>query len=365
MKLQEEANFVKPEPEETFKDPKTGKSISRKQAFVAAGSALFAGAALSDLSQSSDITEIFLDSDGDGIADTVLTDNDNDGVFDTSTAMPGDEATTEENPTQQAWDANTAPMAGTGTVNDNMSFNEAFGAAREELGAGGVFAWHGEYYNTFYSEELNENNQPTVAYETTDHHGLQEIEYDAGTPDAGDLPGHDMPAADIGLEPHVLAADFDMDGNIDAMFVDLNQDGSADIMYTDINQDGQIADDEFIVIHDPETLTVPESSADGSIMSLDTDGDGIDDLLIADVDHDQVADIMGIDQNMDQNIEESEITILNPEAMEDVQFGPESIEYSGEISNDMPDDVSDNELESMDDDLSSLEDNFDEIGEWS
>jgi len=38
-------------------------------------------------------------------------------------------------------------------VNDNMAFDEAFAAARNEAGQGGVFMWKGELYNTYYTEE--------------------------------------------------------------------------------------------------------------------------------------------------------------------------------------------------------------------
>lgn len=40
-------------------------------------------------------------------------------------------------------------------VNDNMSFNEAFAAARSEVGAGGCFVWHGNVYGTYYANEWN------------------------------------------------------------------------------------------------------------------------------------------------------------------------------------------------------------------
>lgn len=40
-------------------------------------------------------------------------------------------------------------------VNDNMSFKEAFDAAREQVGAGGVFRWHGGIYSTYTEEEWN------------------------------------------------------------------------------------------------------------------------------------------------------------------------------------------------------------------
>lgn len=43
-----------------------------------------------------------------------------------------------------------APMA---HVSDAMSFNEAFAAARAEVGPGGVFAWHGGIYGTYYETE--------------------------------------------------------------------------------------------------------------------------------------------------------------------------------------------------------------------
>ena len=39
------------------------------------------------------------------------------------------------------------------TVHDDMSFGEAFMTAREELGAAGIFYWHGNPYNTFNKEE--------------------------------------------------------------------------------------------------------------------------------------------------------------------------------------------------------------------
>ena len=40
-----------------------------------------------------------------------------------------------------------------GKVTDNMSFKEAFAAARKEVGVGGVFGWHGHWYNTFEKDE--------------------------------------------------------------------------------------------------------------------------------------------------------------------------------------------------------------------
>jgi hypothetical protein len=41
-------------------------------------------------------------------------------------------------------------------VNDTMSFEKAFMAARNDLGMGNVFLWKGQAYNTFYKEEFDQ-----------------------------------------------------------------------------------------------------------------------------------------------------------------------------------------------------------------
>lgn len=38
-------------------------------------------------------------------------------------------------------------------VNDEMSFSQAFAAARAEVGAGGAFEWRGQIYGTYYADE--------------------------------------------------------------------------------------------------------------------------------------------------------------------------------------------------------------------
>lgn len=40
-------------------------------------------------------------------------------------------------------------------VDQNLSFGEAFAAARNEVGPGGVFRWHGGLYNTYTAQEWN------------------------------------------------------------------------------------------------------------------------------------------------------------------------------------------------------------------
>lgn len=51
---------------------------------------------------------------------------------------------------------NNAPLAD--GVSDGMSFGDAFHAARQEVGPGGVFEWHGNLYNTYTAEEWEAMN---------------------------------------------------------------------------------------------------------------------------------------------------------------------------------------------------------------
>lgn len=80
-----------------------------------------------------------------GVATTVLTSS--------TPAHPQNDGGNEE-PGQvehPEWVDGEVPVAH--NVNDNMSFGEAFEAARTEVGAGGVFEWHGNIYNTYYEDE--------------------------------------------------------------------------------------------------------------------------------------------------------------------------------------------------------------------
>lgn len=48
-------------------------------------------------------------------------------------------------------------------VSDEMSFGEAFAAAREEVGPGGAFVWRGNIYNTFTAEEWDALSDEQIA----------------------------------------------------------------------------------------------------------------------------------------------------------------------------------------------------------
>lgn len=64
-------------------------------------------------------------------------------------------------------------------VNNDMSFQQAFAAARAEVGAGGAFEWRGRVYSTFYENEWN-NMSPAARAEfqshfAWNHHGHNDV----------------------------------------------------------------------------------------------------------------------------------------------------------------------------------------------
>lgn len=76
-------------------------------------------------------------------------------------AMFAANANATENATEQESNVDTSAEQQQGsvpqvaTVNDSMSFSEAFASAREQVGPGGVFQWHGGIYGTYYANEWN------------------------------------------------------------------------------------------------------------------------------------------------------------------------------------------------------------------
>ncbi len=166
-------------------------------------------------------------------------------------------------------------------VNDAMSFNQAFAAARHEVGPGGIFVWHGHTYGTYYANEWNAMTpEDRDQYWADVHHTTSHIEYEP-EPQPEPHPDPD-PITEPEPEPHpepepepehlvlheddVLGAlDVDGDGEIDVVVVDANGNETPDIIM-DTTGDGQL--DTLVLdpeMNDEGELVVEE----GSIHNID------------------------------------------------------------------------------------------------
>ncbi|GAB3965378.1 hypothetical protein GCM10028806_04470 [Spirosoma terrae] len=112
-----------------------------------------------------------------------------------------------------------------GKVLDTMPFDEAFKTAREEVGVGGVFSWHGRWYNTFEKEEWNglslDQRHEFLEMVTQEelpfkpYHQAVAINHstDVASPPATVIEGHMNGQRVMGL-------DFNRDGVIDTLVMD-------------------------------------------------------------------------------------------------------------------------------------------------
>lgn len=159
-------------------------------------------------------------------------------------------------------------------VDDDMSFSEAFAAARHEVGANGAFVWHGQVYSTCYAEEWNalspeeqnafsSNALAAVNGQSSDE--LDNVTSDNNEPLLAD--NENQGADDDSVEVHVLGVEENVvtdDGEIinvgvaeveghSAVFIDGDADGTFDLLAVDVNDDGYIdVENELFDVDNPD-----------------------------------------------------------------------------------------------------------------
>ncbi|MHC1777584.1 MAG: hypothetical protein AB9834_19455 [Lentimicrobium sp.] len=165
-----------------------------------------------------------------------------------------------------------APLAA--GVSNDMSFSEAFGAAREELGPGGVFVWNGAVYNTYTADEWeamsnDEQNEFVSSVEIAE-------------PDA-----ESEPISNPEADPAPLT-NIDETAGPASETEDAEEPGSAtspEAAPEPAEAPGTSPDQEQVPVSGPEPVNIP----------ADVDGDGVNDAVITDLDGDGIADFVSLD----------------------------------------------------------------------
>ena len=187
------------------------------------------------------------------------------------------------------------------SVNDDLSFGEAFEQARAEVGPGGVFHWHGGIYNTYSADEWNnmtieqkhdfaQQVQPEIRPDElstpTDtnpqvvvvHHVYEHNEAPATAPihdsSSDDVQIVDQQAAQASsqdndvhivgygnVEGHVaVALDLDNDYNADIAIIDINDNNDLDVQDVVVDTDGNMATvGELVGEQDPNQMASMEN----------------------------------------------------------------------------------------------------------
>ena len=199
------------------------------------------------------------------------------GVFDGNAATGGE--------SQPAWADDEVAVAT--SVNDDMSFSEAFAAARAEVGAGGAFEWRGGVYGTFTADEWN-NMSVEERAEYNDHFSWNNHTTTSDSSASAQESQEPQPEVEVvdDNEGEDIAENTDDNGNQD------------DLMADNVDS-GQIVDDVEVIESDPEIeilgVTYDEETGanigsaiiDGQeVVLIDVDG-GDFDYLVADTNNDQ------------------------------------------------------------------------------
>lgn len=228
----------------------------------------------------------------------------------------GNAYATEEDDTSDENDSATQPTTSHTAENglrvaeadQNLSFGEAFAAARAEVGAGGVFHWHGRTYNTYtesewentsdaehnqfaqqVAPEIQTNEMPSDQnHSTAQHHEAHHNQQEdvSQQPQARQVSGNHEDQEE--LEVHFLGVDQVQTNSGQTMnvghmtiaeeevaLVDMDNDMIFDIAVSDHNHNDQIDEGEVIDISDRQ-LTVTDfalaaEQENGNVESTQTD----------------------------------------------------------------------------------------------
>lgn len=160
-------------------------------------------------------------------------------------------------------------------MHNEMSFGEAFEAARAEVGPGGVFIWHGGIYNTYSADEwnamtseqrnefaqkvnpeINANDVPTPTDEQPNLaiHAVEEQESSSVDVQVADT--HVTESQEQEGDVHIVGYG-EVEGHL-AVGYDTDNDGQADVAIIDIDDSGDISSPDVIVSSSGNVATVGE-----------------------------------------------------------------------------------------------------------
>lgn len=224
----------------------------------------------------------------------------------------------------------TVPVA---DVSGDMSFGEAFAAARLQVGPGGVFVWHGQVYSTYTAEEWNGMSAAEHA-EFGSHLDIAYNEHEGASQHNGQAPeatvehhetasqqGHHHPApehaAPDGQEVTVVAV------------ADGLPNQPAEPVVT-IDEPTQPQHEPVIEVLNYETVTTADGSlADVAVVNVNGQSVGL-----YDVNQDGIADLAAQDLNNDNQIAANEISDISDMG---ISMQPFHEEYLAQNSSDTSD----------------------------
>ncbi len=194
-------------------------------------------------------------------------------------------------------------------VNDNMSFDEAFAAARDEVGAGGIFAWHGQVYNTYTRSEYEglSSTEQTSQIEKIEEIVIQHESVTNEPLDVQEVLKMESVNLDDDLNAEALV--FKDGDQIVKLEIDSDGNGSFDLTIADTNGDGQLDTIGRLTIdgslNSSEALSEP-ITPDAFLEQMQTAGDDFDVFALTQSNAED-SFVEATDDNFDHHIDENQI----------------------------------------------------------
>jgi hypothetical protein len=219
------------------------------------------------------------------------------------------ETTTDEAQQAEGADESTLPVA---PIHNDLSFGEAFAAARAEVGPGGVFIWHGGIYNTYTVDEwraMTTEQKSDFAHQVNPEVRAHEVPTPTDVhPDVATQPATDAGVHTVSdnsdvlmVDPQVTASYQELENEdvhivgytkVDdhlAVGYDVNGDDNPDVAIIDVGDPG-LSQDDIIVGRGGNVATVgdvvntPDPNLQASMENPDVAPDMPDYMNDADVD---------------------------------------------------------------------------------
>lgn len=203
------------------------------------------------------------------------------------------------------------------TPNDDMSFSDAFVAAREEVGPGGAFVWHCNVYSTYRADDpewiaMGPDGQAAHCGEI-----LMQVHPETYSPNGNDI--------SVVLEDNNGSGEVPPENDPDNSLNNTIEDPEP------VEADVQITD----IVSNPETgETAAVGQVDGLLtVFIDEDGDGVVDTILHDDNNDGQVGSDEIYSAEGSNITISELS-QQMDRGEDVNLYPDQPDYTNEGSSD-------------------------------
>lgn len=179
-------------------------------------------------------------------------------------------------------------------VNDGMSFGEAFAAAREEVGPGGCFEWHGQIYGTYTAQEWN-SMTPQEKAEFGSHFSWNHIDSSTGN-----------------VAGHASSANNASNGDVEVVSVSHTTSGNDEAS----NHVNRPADSDDVVVTDydePEVEVLGVYHDDATGTNLGALSIGGEEVVLIDVDGDMRFDYAAADLNRNGELDKGEVADIHSE----------------------------------------------------